>query len=44
MAVLVVIACIDDSPLLFMKVLDRNLLWYLAVLGFVVAIADSGSD
>lgn len=41
LAVLVVLACIDDTPLLFLKIGGKNLLWYLAVLTFVVTIADT---
>ena len=39
LAVLVFIAALDDAPLLFMKISSRNLLWYLAVLGFIVTLS-----
>ncbi|CAD7961231.1 unnamed protein product [Amoebophrya sp. A120] len=44
LAILVVIACFDDAPLLFLKIWDKNLLWYLAVLGFIVTLSDTNSS
>lgn len=43
LAILVVVACYDDAPLLFLKIADKNLLWYLAVLGFVVTVSDTST-
>lgn len=44
LAALLVVALWDDSPLLFVKIQDKNLLWYLAVFGFVFAVADSAGE
>ena len=42
------IAAVDDAPLLYMKLFaneGKNLLWYLAVLGFVVTLtSDQDGD
>jgi len=43
LAVLVVIACYDDSPMLFVKIYGKNLLFYLAVLGFIATVVDTTS-
>ena len=34
-------ALLDDTPLLFVKIWDKNLLWYLAFFGFIFAVVDS---
>jgi len=44
LAALLLVALWDDSPLLFVKVQDKNLLWYLAVFGFAFAVADGAGD
>lgn len=44
LAVLLVVALYDDSPLLFVKIQDKNLLWYLALFGFLFAVADTSQD
>jgi len=41
LAVLLIIAFWDDTPLLFVKIQDKNLLWYLAFFGFLFALADT---
>mmetsp|Transcript_26516 Transcript_26516/g.50904 ORF Transcript_26516/g.50904 Transcript_26516/m.50904 type:complete len:797 (+) Transcript_26516:57-2447(+) len=41
LAVLLIIAFWDDTPLLFVKIQDKNLLWYLAFFGFLFALADN---
>eukprot|EP00927_Polykrikos_kofoidii_P001324 TRINITY_DN10481_c0_g1_i1.p1 TRINITY_DN10481_c0_g1~~TRINITY_DN10481_c0_g1_i1.p1 ORF type:complete len:961 (-),score=109.69 TRINITY_DN10481_c0_g1_i1:833-3427(-) len=41
LAVLLLVALLDDTPLLFVKIYDKNLLWYLALFGFIFAVADS---
>lgn len=37
--VLVLLSLVDESLLLYVKVLDRNLLWYIAIFGIVTAVA-----
>merc|ERR1712159_785222 len=37
--VIVVLSLIDESVLLYVKIADRNLLWYLAIFGLVIASA-----
>jgi len=37
--VLVLLSLVDESLLLYVKVLDRNLLWYIAIFGIITAIA-----
>mmetsp|Transcript_28063 Transcript_28063/g.61266 ORF Transcript_28063/g.61266 Transcript_28063/m.61266 type:complete len:780 (-) Transcript_28063:161-2500(-) len=44
LAVLLLLALWDDSPLLYMKIQDKNLLWYLALFGFIFAVADNAQD
>lgn len=44
LAVLLIVAVWDDTLLLFVKVQDKNLLWYIALFGFVFAVADSAGD
>lgn len=44
LAVLLVLALWDDKPLLFVKIQGKNLLWYLALFGFVVAVSDSAPE
>eukprot|EP00927_Polykrikos_kofoidii_P049554 TRINITY_DN43601_c0_g1_i1.p1 TRINITY_DN43601_c0_g1~~TRINITY_DN43601_c0_g1_i1.p1 ORF type:complete len:923 (-),score=157.24 TRINITY_DN43601_c0_g1_i1:31-2799(-) len=44
LAVLLLVALWDDTPLLFVKIHDKNLLWYLAFFGFVFAVADNAAD
>ncbi|CEM07555.1 unnamed protein product [Vitrella brassicaformis CCMP3155] len=44
LAVLVAIALWDETPLLFVKVFEKNLLWYLAVFGFLVALSHTHQD
>jgi len=44
LAVLLVVALWDDTPLLFVKIQDKNLLWYLAFFGFLFAVADNAEE
>lgn len=44
LAVLLLVALWDETPLLFVKIQEKNLLWYLAFFGFVFAIADGTED
>lgn len=44
LAVLLLVALWDDTPLLFVKIQDKNLLWYLAFFGFLFAVADSAGE
>jgi len=44
LAVLLLVALRDDTPLLFVKIADKNLLWYLALFGFVFTVAESSED
>eukprot|EP00929_Paragymnodinium_shiwhaense_P015464 TRINITY_DN12355_c1_g1_i1.p1 TRINITY_DN12355_c1_g1~~TRINITY_DN12355_c1_g1_i1.p1 ORF type:complete len:982 (-),score=182.12 TRINITY_DN12355_c1_g1_i1:152-3097(-) len=44
LAALLLLAFYDEAPLLFVKIQDKNLLWYLALFGFVFAIADTSED
>jgi len=37
--VIVVLSLVDESVLLYVKVADRNLLWYLAIFGLIIAAA-----
>jgi len=37
--VLIMLSLVDESLLLYVKVLDRNLLWYIAIFGIVTAVA-----
>jgi len=37
--VLIVLSLVDESLLLFVKVFDRNLLWYIAIFGIITAVA-----
>lgn len=37
--VIIVLSLIDESVLLYVKIHDRNLLWYLAIFGMVIAAA-----
>ena len=41
LAALLLVALLDDTPLLFVKIWDKNLLWYLAFFGFIFAVVDS---
>lgn len=41
LAVLLVVALFDETPLLYVKIQEKNLLWYLAFFGFVFAVADN---
>lgn len=43
LAVLLIVAVWDDTPLFFVKIWDRNLLWYLAFFGFLFAVADNAN-
>ncbi|CAE7942813.1 ATG9 [Symbiodinium necroappetens] len=44
LAALLLVALWDDTPLLFVKVQEKNLLWYLAFFGFAFAVADGAGD
>ena len=44
LAALLLVALWDDTPLLFVKLQDKNLLWYLAFFGFIFAVADSAGE
>lgn len=44
LAALLLVALWDDTPLLFVKVQEKNLLWYLAFFGFVFAVVDSAGE
>lgn len=44
LAVLLIVALWDDTPLFFVKIMDKNLLWYLAFFGFLFAVADNAED
>jgi len=41
LAVILVVALWDDTPLLFVKIQEKNLLWYLAFFGFLFTMADN---
>mmetsp|Transcript_51134 Transcript_51134/g.108651 ORF Transcript_51134/g.108651 Transcript_51134/m.108651 type:complete len:1103 (+) Transcript_51134:249-3557(+) len=41
LAVLLTIALWDDTPLFFVKFVDRNLLWYIALFGMLYAVTDN---
>ncbi|CAJ1362852.1 unnamed protein product [Effrenium voratum] len=44
LAALLLVALWDDTPLLFVKIQEKNLLWYLAFFGFVFAVVDSAGE
>ncbi|CAK9023574.1 unnamed protein product [Durusdinium trenchii] len=44
LAALLLVALWDDTPLLFVKIQEKNLLWYLALFGFVFAVVDSAEE
>eukprot|EP00435_Cladocopium_sp_Y103_P032354 s2230_g8.t1 len=44
LAALLLVALWDDTPLLFVKVQEKNLLWYLAFFGFIFAVVDSAGE
>lgn len=37
--VLILLSLVDESLLLYVKVMDRNLLWYIAIFGIITAVA-----
>lgn len=37
--VLILLSLVDEEMLLYVKVLDRNLLWYIAIFGIITAVA-----
>lgn len=42
LAVLLALYFVDEAPLLYVKLADRNLLWYTIVLGFLYALMTEG--
>lgn len=44
LAVLFAVAIYDDTPMLFVVVYGKNLLWYFAVFGFLFAVADNSQE